>query len=201
MRELVFTEESVNDYYRNGFPDHLQRYFEITKSGQGADAHSFVLHPSDVKGIPGNPASHSAENNFVFSGLFLHMILIPQAINAICGKDQLWDFELVRDFYRASGWPEFSAGLGGPYADVRRFLKEADLYPESTEACNYIRMLEVVAPFIQGEIRRFLLREDSMNLDRTAYDRLCRNVEGRVEEVMNWLNIQVRGLCEELKSA
>lgn len=154
-----------------------------------------------MKWIPGNPAGHPAENNFVFSGLFLHMILIPQAINAICGKDQLWDFELVRDFYRASGWPEFSAGLGGPYADVRSFLKEADLYPESTEACNYIRMLEVVAPFIQGEIRRFLLREDSMNLDRTAYDRLCRNVEGRVEEVVNWLNIQVRGLCEELKSA
>lgn len=74
-------------------------------------------------------------------------------------------------FYRCTGWPLVSAGLGG-YLPPREMLKEASLMPCEVERDNFYRMLSAVGPFMHEEIRRFFQEVDRKNLHEESYRKM-----------------------------
>lgn len=209
MSKEGFTVEEVKSYYLNGFPQHLKGYFFIEEPNSRHN-HSMVLYLDRLRGVAGNPSSDLAKvegrflpvssgaQNFMFSGFFMLMVLAAQAINHVCGQGDMWDGDVLSDFYRSTGWPEFSAGLGGPYAPVETMLRESHLSPEPFEAIRYGEMLDVVAPFMREEIRQFLTGENPQNLNQGAYENLRRNVEGRVDAIINWIEVEESRVRQKL---
>lgn len=209
MSKVAFTVDDVKSYYLDGFPRHLKRYFFIEEPNSQR-GHSIVLYLDRLRGVAGNPSSDlvkgegcflpvsSGAQNFMFSGLFMHMVLAAQAINHVCGHNDIWDYDVLSDFYQSTGWPEFSAGLGGPYAPVEVMLRESQLSPDHFEVIRYGLMLDVVAPFMRDEIKQFLAGENPQNLNHEAYENLQRNVKGHVDEIIKWMKDEESRVRQEL---
>lgn len=121
---------------------------------------------------------NETEKNFVFAGIFYFLVLVPQTLRKMFGQ------ELEYDFYRCTGWPLVSAGLGG-YLPPKQMLKEASLFPNEVEKDNFHRMLENVGPFMVDEISRFFRKEDTRNLHNGAYDRMLTNMAATVDDFLS----------------
>ena len=198
MRKIVFDKKVVKDYYDGKFAEHLQRYFDIQVRNGIPCILSMDVHFNKKRLHDGSPASQNpplwllstnawenvdagidvAQLNFIFSGLYYFMLVIPQTIHRLFGKDTEYNF------YRCTGWPLSSAGLGG-CLPPKQMLSEASLFPAEVEYENYCAMLDVVAPFMFEEIRNFISGENSNNLNTIAYNELLTTMKGQNEKFMN----------------
>lgn len=199
MRKIVFDSKVVKDYYNGKFAKDLQRYFDIQVRNGIPMILSMETHFNQGRLIEGSPASsylrliddspasrsdceNSGEDrtqlNFIFSGLYYFMLVIPQTIRRMFGEDSEYDF------YRCTGWPLSSAGLGG-YLSPKQMLSEASLFPIDIESENYCAMLDAVAPFMFDEIRQFVSGEASSNLNAEAYNRLLASMGNQIKEYIN----------------
>lgn len=172
MRKIAFDKKVVKDYYEGKFTKDLQRYFDIQVQDGIPRILSMDVRFNKNRCRDGSPASQNpsllllspdawknavdrdagidvTQQNFIFSGLYYFMLLIPQTIR------KMVDEEAEKDFYRCTGWPLSSAGLGG-CLPPEQMLREASLFPNEVEYDNYCAMLDVVAPFMFEEIRQFL---------------------------------------------
>ena len=207
MRKIAFDKKVVKDYYEGKFTKDLQRYFDI----QVQDGIPRILS-RNVRFNNGEPASQNpsflsldawknavdrdagidvTQQNFIFSGLYYFMLLIPQTIR------KRVDEEAEYDFYRCTGWPLSSADRGG-CLPPEQMLSEASLFPDKVEYDNYCAMLDVVAPFMFEEIRQFLSRENSNNLNAEAYNRLLKAMQWKNEMFMDSISIDVSFLYRYL---
>ncbi len=194
MRTLIFPKELIEGYYGKDFGTDLRQYFEI-KPMVGHREIAFLAHldrhfnpKRKCSGLPARRYSlkefwampieeipyvrNETEKNFIFAGLFYFMVLVPQTLRKMFGQS------VEYDFYRCTGWPLVSAGLGG-YLPPKEMLEEATLYPNDVERTNFHRMLEAVGLFMIEELSRFFRREDSRNLNTEAYDRMLANMGER----------------------
>ena len=198
MRKIVFDKKVVKDYYDGKFAEHLQRYFDIQVRNGIPWILSMDVHFNKKRLHNGSPASQNpplwllapnawenvdagidvAQLNFIFSGLYYFMLVIPQTIRKLFGE------KVEYDFYRCTGWPLSSAGLGG-YLHPEQMLNEACLFPVEVEYENYCAMLDIVSPFMFEEMRQFLSGENSNNLNAAAYCRLLMAMESQNEKFMN----------------
>lgn len=113
-----------------------------------SDFRNFRFGNSDIPDV-----KNETEKNFLFAGIFYFLMLVPQTLRKLFGKD------VEYAFYRCTGWPLVSAGLGG-YLPPEQMLAEAKLMPCEGERENYHRMLSEVVPFMNDEIRRFFRQQD-----------------------------------------
>ncbi len=114
------------------------------------------------------------EKNFIFAGLFYFLVLVPQTLREMFGE------QLEYDFYRCTGWPLVSAGLGG-YLPPKRMLEEASLFPCEAERDNFHRMLTEVLPFMNAELRHFFMQKDREINDVDAYSTMISKMGDNVE--------------------
>lgn len=214
MRKIAFDKKVVKDYYEGKFMKDLQRYFDIQvqdgipqilsmdvrfnknrcRDGSPASQNpSLLLLPPDAwkNAVDRDAGIDVTQQNFIFSGLYYFVLLIPQTIRKMFGE------EAEYDFYRCTGWPLSSAGLGG-YLPPEQMLSEASLFPNEVEYDNYCAMLDVVAPFMFEEIRQFLSRENSNNLHAEAYNRLLKAMQWKNKMVMESISINTSLLYQYL---
>lgn len=212
MRKIAFDKKVVKDYYEGKFTKDLQRYFDI----QVRDGISWILFMdknNKNRCCDGSPAQNPSllllsldawknaddrdagidvtQQNFIFSGLYYFVLLIPQTIRKMFGE------EAEYDFYRCTGWPLSSAGLGG-YLPPEQMLSEASLFPDKVEYDNYCAMLDVVAPFMFEEIRQFLSGENSNNLNAEAYNRLLMATKSQNEKFMDSIITDASSLYHQI---
>ncbi len=200
MRVLHFPLELIRDYFAFDFGVDLMRYFQVEPLGNHQNI-TFIRHldwhfnpQREYDGCPARkfhivdaqsmnlPDSYSGahidnketEKNFVFAGLFYFMVLVPQTLRGIFGKD------VEYDFYRCSGLPMVSAGLGGSLPP-KQMLEEASLFPCEAERDNFYRMLTEVVPFMNAELRRFFMQEVREVKDISAYARMISKMGDNVE--------------------
>lgn len=208
MRKIVFDKKIVKDYYDGKFVKDLQRYFDIWDRDGIHLILSMEAHFNKKRYHDGSPASPTLINtwgmvdfenakmdatqlNFIFSGLYYFMLVIPQTIRRMFGE------EAEYDFYRCKGWPLSSAGLGG-YLPPMQMLDEASLFPVKEEYENYRAMLDAVSPFMFGEIRQFLSGENVNNLNATAYNRLLAAMRSQIEKFMNSIITEAAELYRQI---
>lgn len=214
MRTLQFPIELIQSYYANDFGIDLRRYFDIKPMVNHRDI-AFIgnldgLHNQERK-CSGSPAcrysladyrssrgqdfrdvENGTEKNFIFAGIFYFLVLAPQTLREMFGQ------EVEYDFYRCTGWPLISAGLGG-YLSPAQMLKESSLFPCSVERENFHRMLTEVGPFMNYELRRFFKQEDRKNLNNEAYIRMLVGMADRIEDFLLRINDQSVTFCNSFK--
>ena len=180
-------EETLMSYrvfYFHRFPDILKWFYPKRYNGmvlfaarhQNADrslsssTHLFILpsglDPSVHGKVRGekNRASKdtpyyltSAELYFFSASVFFH-VLIPQVIAKMAGKDA------ARLFHKASGWPKFSAGLGGLVSAEQWLYESGDgLFPLPEESVYFNSLLEIILPFRQNEVFDLFHGEPAMD--------------------------------------
>lgn len=203
MRTLHFPAELMRDYYNNDFGIDLRRYFEV-KPMVGHRDIAFIghldWHFNPQRKCDGAPAcrvslsdfrsfrfggvpdfadvKNETEKNFLFAGIFYFIRLVPQTLREMFGED------VEYAFYRCTGWPKVSAGLGGSLPP-EQMLAEAKLMPCDVERENYHRMLSEVVPFMNGEISRFFLQQDRKNLNEESYQKMLTVIGERTNEFLN----------------
>lgn len=203
MRTLQFPAELIREYYTNDFGIDLRQYFKMVPMVNHRDI-AFIAHPDwhfnpqrKCKGSPANRYSLSdyenlrfvdfpyvekeTEKNFIFAGIFYFLVLVPQTLREMFGK------EVEYDFYLCTGWPLISAGLGG-YLPPKQMLEEASLFPCEVERENFHRMLTEVVPFMTKELQRFFRQEDSKNLNDKAYRGMLAGMTDKVEDFLSKIN-------------
>lgn len=210
MRKLNFAPGIVREYYYHEFSSDLNRYFDI--SGFSRDGICCILDMCEGKNTKrlqsGSPAKrertsltlrsllqknnasrpnyeYETEKNFIFSGIFYFMIAVPQTLRKEFGE------EIEYAFYRCTGWPLSSAGLGG-YLPPHQMLEEADLFPCDAEKENYTSMLKVVIPFMLDEFNRFFSGKESANINQQEYDKLRKAIDSKFDILMGSIESQAK---------
>lgn len=207
MRTLHFPIELIQDYYNNDFGIDLRHYFEV-KPMVGHRDIAFIghldWHFNPQRKCDGAPAcrvslsdfrnfrfsepdipdvDNETEKNFIFAGLFFFLILVPQTLR------EMFRQEVEYAFYRCTGWPLVSAGLGG-YLPPKDMLREASLMPCEVERENFYRMLNAVEPFMNEEIRRFFQGKDKKNLHDESYQKMICSIGERIDEFLSRIESQ-----------
>ena len=191
----LFKEETLLEYQRfyfNRFPQALQWYYPSwdTKHNIILHAHRhfnedrFLNTPSLLLcGGDSKNKSYSSEEQYYFSASVYYLCLIPHVIAKIAG-------EPVRDlFYKASGWPMLSAGLGG-LVSPKQWLEESQIAPSKHEAAFYNELLDITLPFHSSEIANFL-SGDQTSVDSESYIELCESTNGLINHIISELKSQV----------
>lgn len=201
MRTLIFPLELIRDYYTNDFGIDLRHYFEV-KPMVGHHGIAFIghldWHFNPKRKCNGAPAcrvslsdyqnfrfggldfpdvKNETEKNFIFAGIFYFLILVPQTLREMFGQDTEYAF------YRCTGWPLVSAGLGG-YLPLEDMLREAMLMPCEAESENFHRMLSAVSPFMNEEIRCFFQKVNRKNLHEKSYMTMVELIGERTDEFL-----------------
>lgn len=197
MRKLQFNQKLIQSYYENQFAEDLQRYFDIEP---GKDGINWILHMdarfNHNRVINGEPAWHyhllrlhekdfstkssdeySTEKNFIFAGLYYFVILVPQTLLKVFGR------ETENYFYKCTGWPFSSAGLGGQLPPSQ-MLREASLMPCDAEKENYRTMLSSVSEFMIEECRAFF-SGNAANINQNAYQQLIMTVKPKLNDLLD----------------
>lgn len=200
MRTLHFPTDLIREYYSNDFGIDLRRYFEVKPLSLHKNI-AFIghldWHFNPQRKCDGSPArryslrdymemrwqdihevTNQTEKNFLFAGLFYFIILVPQTLRDLFGE------ETEYDFYRCTGWPLVSAGLGG-YLSPEEMLREATLMPNEVERENFHRMLSEIVPFMNDEISRFFRKQDRTNLHEEAYNRMLSVIGDKTDEFLS----------------
>lgn len=160
------------------FIGHLDWRFNPDRICDGSPAYrSSQVGIINLRGVDLEYDQAETEKNFIFSGIFYFLLLVPQTLHKMFGE------EVEYDFYRCTGWPLIHAGLGGRM-QPEHMLKEASLYPCKAESENYYRMLLEISPFINEELRSFFSDEFHVNLNEKAYDRMHARMEGKIEDFL-----------------
>lgn len=133
--------------------------------------------------------------NFIFSGIFLCMILTQQGLRALFGAEA----SVCKDFHRCTGWPLISAGMAGPDYDALRMLDEASICPCSVEIDNYIEMLHIVMPFMRKELVEFFSGGNSANINSRAYNLLRGAMVSKLPKYLEWWDAQFDHVIKTLK--
>lgn len=226
MRKLSFSIEVVQEYYGKFFAEDLNRYFKIERTettGNNAilflDVNSEGDRREPSSGLFGGcPASRpglllalvagverkndyhfpcdATARNFIFSGIFLCMILTQQGLRALFGVGA----GECNAFHRCTGWPLISAGLAGPDYDAVLMLSEASLCPCLVEFDNYIEMLRIVMPFMRNELVEFFKGENGANINSHAYNLLRGAMAMKLPEYLNWWDAQCDFAIKAIKS-
>ena len=116
-----------------------------------------------------------AQKQFFFSVSVFFTCLIPQVLKKAIGA------EAMEAFYKASGWPRMSAGLGGQIS-AELWLKESELYPSQEEASWYNSLLDIVENFFIQEVTEFL-GGDKESVNSAAYKTLAGLASGKIDLV------------------
>lgn len=208
MRTLYFDEALIRSYYENEFADDLKRYFEISlNKNEGIHCILSMKHfhnPHRV--IDGGPAcktnlllelntirdKYETEKNFLFAGLYYFMILVPQTLRKMLGK------EAEYSFYQCTGWPLSNAGLGG-YLPPAQMLQEASLMPCEVEKENYCTMISMVSDFMIEEMRQFFSGENPANINQNAYNKLIATVTPKIEDILDSIDKDTKEFRESIK--
>lgn len=200
MRILHFPKDLIRHYYTFDFNVDLMNYFDIKPMVNHRNI-PFIGHLTEHfnsnRNFDGAPARRryrlhnihegaktsfyvdekETEKNFIFAGIFYFLVLVPQTLRKMFG------LEVEHDFYRCTGWPLISAGLGGSLPPSR-MLEEVSLFPCETEQHDFHRMLTEVVPFMNIELRRFFIPEDKGILNDAAYERVLTRMGDNVEDFL-----------------
>ena len=173
MKRIYFDRNSIRAYYNVEFANDLVKYFQVSTAIGGVnelrgmrEMTPWILAGLDAKGpYPGCPAADT-EKNFIFSGLFYFMLLIPRTIERVYGIKTKIDFGL------ATGWPL----AANPHSDEYDLMKSASLLPCDAEIENYLGMLYAVRPVMLDEIRSFMTDPEAPCLDKKAHGHLVERI-------------------------
>ena len=190
-----YKEETLVEYknfYFNRFPQALQWYYPSWEKKYNTILHADrqfneyrSLNPSILLacGSHCNKDFYSSEEEYYFSASVYFLCLIPHAIAKIAGDS-------TRDlFYKASGWPMLSAGLGG-LVSPEQWLKESKLEPSEYEVQFYNELLDIILPFHCSEITDFLSGGQS-SADKKSYEALCASTADLIEQIIHEIELQV----------
>ncbi len=133
-----------------------------------------------------------AYKQFFFSVSVFFTCLIPQVLKKAIEP------EAMEAFYKASGWPRMSAGLGGQIS-AELWLKESELYPSQDEeswcytrkeASWYNSLLDIVDDFFIQEVTEFL-NGGKESVNPAAYKTLVDFASGKIELVEQTLRTAI----------
>ncbi len=219
MRVLHFPLELIRDYFAFDFRWDLMRYFHVEplvthqsislirhldwhfnpqREYDGCPARTSHIEDAQSMNLPDSCSSAHIDNketekNFIFAGLFYFMVLVPQTLRVMFGKD------VEYDFYRCSGLPMVSAGLGG-FLPPKQMLEEASLFPCEAERDNFYRMLTEVVPFMNAELRRFFMQEVREVKDVDAFARMISKMGDNVEAFLKKIEEESKRFSSSFQS-
>lgn len=178
MKSICFDAFRILDYYRKEFGNDLLKYFRMSSYIGGVneiaglkDMKPMILTGgSSMRPFRGCPAA-DMEKNFIFSGLFYYLLLIPRTI------ERLYGLRSKMDFAMDLGWPLWDRRYHGIY----ELLEEAALLPCDAGLENFLDMLTEVRRFMLHEMRCFLTREGNFSLDGEAHGRLTATIGPDIE--------------------
>ncbi len=121
------------------------------------------------------PGELDSTGEYFFSVSVFFTSLIPQVLKKSinCTAMDL--------FFKASGWPLMSSGLGGQVS-AECWLKDSEIYPNEVEVKWYNALIDIVKPFFVNEIREFL-KGGQASLDSAAYQQLVESAEGKTDVI------------------
>lgn len=185
MKKICFAPDSIRKYYNFEFANDLVKYFNISTAIGGIHELTGVKERTpwiltnrrSVGPFPGCPAADT-ERNFIFSGLFYFMLLIPITIGRLYGLGFKIDFGL------ATGWPLTTDRRKEEY----ELMKVASLLPCDAEFENYLAMFREVRPMMLDEIRHFITAPDAECLDKRAHRSLAEKIGPDIENFISELS-------------
>ena len=187
---LTFSPSGFANYYENSFFHQMEQYFDVHKR-PGKCSLILEVHPSaNKRWEDGNPGNTIAEN-FMFSGMFLHMIVTEQAILK-------FNEEASDDFHQASGWPLIYSGPGGgPYLHPLYFIQYAGLLPRKSETMLYLELVNKLFPFMQQKTNEILNGKGGIK-DIEAGSRFYGAIRKQVKSIKRYILEQEEQIIELL---
>lgn len=161
----------IIDYFHTQYFADMGKYFKV-KNNNDYPIILFLPYYNNRRLQDGNPAG-SMNGNFVFSAIFLWMILVVKSLWHIGGKD------IAEAFHRSCGWPLISSGPGGGFEiSSMLMLKEAGIAPTAEESLLFLKTIDDVF-FVMDEIFHQILngRGDSI-MNKAANAQLIRMIKG-----------------------
>lgn len=141
------TLQEYRDFFFNRFPELFQWYYPyrnqtgdcILAATRDKNMRRYLSAGPDTSPEEENVYcsfrhASSEEQQYYFSASVFFLVLIPQVICRVTGK------EAAGFFHKASGWPRISAGLGGQVSAEQWILESGNLFPEREE-CPYFNSL------------------------------------------------------------
>lgn len=156
-----------------------------------------LLEPSGKDGIIDrkSPQTRISSDEFFFSASMYYLSLIPQVIAKTTSSP-----ETARLFFRASGWPAISLGLGG-FMSAEHILYESDLLPYPNEVQRYISLLVIIHDYHKKEVVDFISGNAQSN-DMNSYRLFCESANGFMEQICTELDRCQQSFiknCEDIK--
>ena len=171
------TLKAYKEFYFKEFPK-LLRWFYPSMSDDGRMI-LFATRESNedrrFRILAEGPGELDSTGEYFFSVSVFFTCLIPQVL-AKCIGHKAMDM-----FFRASGWPLMSSGMGGQVS-AECWLKDSGIYPDEAEVRWYNALIDIVKPFFAGEIREFL-EGGQASLDDAAYSQLVESAKGKTDAV------------------
>ena len=188
------TLKAYKDFYFKEFPK-LLRWFYPSMSSDGRVILFAKREDNEDRrfySLIESPGELDSIGKYFFSVSVFFTCLIPQVL-AKCINHKAMEL-----FFRASGWPFMSAGLGGQIS-AELWLKESELKPEGKEVDWYNTLLDIVTDFFINEVASFLEgMEDSV--ETSAYEELVEMASGKIGEIKECLLAAVRNAKENFKT-
>lgn len=197
------TLQEYRDFYLHGFTKLLQWYYPyrnrnmILGAKREGNERRYLSSGPDTSPEEARVAftfRHvSCTEQYYFAASVFFLVLIPQVICRVAGR------EAAGLFYKASGWFQISAGMGGQVSAEQWLLESGDLFPKEEECPYFNALLDVVLPFHQQELSDFLAGEQPSR-DAGAYRSLCAGVFGKVDALLAELAAATRAAQGHFKT-
>lgn len=188
------TLKAYKDFYFKEFPK-LLRWFYPSMSSDGRVILFAKREDNEDRRfyrLIEGPGELDSTGEYFFSVSVFFTCLIPQVL-AKCISYKAMDM-----FFKASGWPLMSAGLGGQVS-AELWLKESKLMPEVKEVDWYNALLDIVTDFFVNEVTSFLEGEED-SVETSAYEELVGMACGKIDEVKECLRTAVSDAKENFKA-
>lgn len=161
----------IMDYFHTQYFADMEKYFKVNRRADYPMILTLSYH--DNRRLQDGDPAGSINGNFVFSAIFLWMILVVKSLWHIGGE------EIAEAFHRSCGWPWISSGPGGGFEiSSMLMLKEAGIAPTAEESLLFLKTMNEVF-FVMNEIFNQILngRGDLIE-DKTANAELVRMIKG-----------------------
>lgn len=167
---LQMSHKEYSNYKQHFFAD-FKKYFSCASEKDGYLEVLYVSHSFNNRYDDGNPGG-SISNNFIFSCIFLYMVIVQQSIMKHAK-------EVEFDFHKCTGWPMISSGPGaGPYLHPLLMLDYAGLSPLKHESLILLEYTKKFFPYLRQEINTVLNGNESAMKDVTAGKRFLDALKG-----------------------